>query len=197
VQERRLLQPHRPGSPPGRSSALCISHSESARLCVALLYGRAGRLTAKNGGSRRGQCPAGTDCKSNPGAFVFSCTCGAQTAPHRPILHCTKRCSHGRPRCGVGISGMKSICAGAWSGGRCSRTRRRLKGRYAACAVSRRNRVRHLPDPGSLFVPSNQRWASSAMHAKSTSTSASRARAKTVRVGWGGGGGDRGCPRIL
>jgi hypothetical protein len=37
----------------GRLSALSVSHSKS--FFMALLYGRAGRLTAQNGGLRRGQ----------------------------------------------------------------------------------------------------------------------------------------------
>ena len=38
---------------PRRLSALSVSHSKS--ICMALLYGRAGRLTAENGGFRPGQ----------------------------------------------------------------------------------------------------------------------------------------------
>ena len=38
---------------PGRLSVLSVLHSKS--VCVALLYGRAGRSTARNGGFRPGQ----------------------------------------------------------------------------------------------------------------------------------------------
>ena len=41
---------------PGRLSALAAFSYENP-FCMGLLYGRAGRLTAKNGGFRRGQCP--------------------------------------------------------------------------------------------------------------------------------------------
>jgi hypothetical protein len=41
---------------PGRLSALSVFHSY--RFCMVLLYGRAGRLTAQNGGFRPGQCEA-------------------------------------------------------------------------------------------------------------------------------------------
>jgi hypothetical protein len=43
---------HCPG-PPGHVSALSVFHSKS--ICMGLLYGRAGRLTAENGGFRPGQ----------------------------------------------------------------------------------------------------------------------------------------------
>ena len=42
--------------PPGPVGDLSVSYLN--RFCMALLYGRAGRLTAKNGGFRRGQCSA-------------------------------------------------------------------------------------------------------------------------------------------
>ena len=54
--ERQLgedIPMHGPGSPGGGEAPLafpCVN-----RFCMGLLYGRAGRLNAKNGGFRRGQ----------------------------------------------------------------------------------------------------------------------------------------------
>jgi hypothetical protein len=57
---------------PGRLSVLAVSTVN--RFCVGLLYGRAGRLTAQNGGSRPGQLPVSAAEQVPPGAS--ECTPG-------------------------------------------------------------------------------------------------------------------------
>ena len=48
----------------GRLSALPFVFFYESPCCTGLLYGRAGRLTAENGGSRRGQCLAKVAAKN-------------------------------------------------------------------------------------------------------------------------------------
>ena len=74
---------------PGRSSALSVFHSKSTSM--ALLYGRAGRLSCKNGGFRPGQSTR-TTSRATPAPAASACGSGGRPRPTRWRRRPRSRC---------------------------------------------------------------------------------------------------------